>query len=80
MVALLRSDRSKATMLQLRRAPAPVSDRYRIARLTADTTAFSDALTIEPLTPTPHYTVSSTAHSTYAAARASSPADIACSW
>ena len=55
MVALLRSDRSKATMLQLRRAPAPApaSDPYRIARLTADTTAFNDALTIEPLTPTP---------------------------
>ena len=53
---------------------------YRIARFTADTTAFSDALTIEPFTPTPQSTVSSTAHSTYAAARASSPADIACSW
>ncbi len=63
-------------------APAPqhVTPRYRMARFTADTTAFSDALTIDPFTPTPHSTVSSSAHSTYAAARASSPADIACSW
>ena len=33
-------------------------------RFTADTTALSEALTIEPFTPTPHSTVSSTAHST----------------
>jgi hypothetical protein len=54
--------------------------RQRMARLTADTTAFSEALTIELSIPTPHSTLSSTAHSTYAAARASSPDDRACSW
>ena len=37
---------------------------YRIARLTAETTAFSDALTIVPSMPTPQSTVAPTAHST----------------
>ncbi len=37
---------------------------HRMARLMAETTALSDALTIEPSMPTPQSTVSSTAHST----------------
>jgi hypothetical protein len=36
----------------------------RIARLIADTTALSEAFTIDESTPTPQNTVSSTAHST----------------
>ncbi len=53
---------------------------YRRARLIAETTALRLALTIDESTPTPQRTLSSTVHSTYAAARASSPEDMACSW
>src|SRR6478609_1035702 len=51
----------------------------RSARLTAETMALIEAVTIEGSTPTPQRTRSPTAHSTYAAARASPPADRACS-
>src|SRR6478735_7026686 len=51
----------------------------RSARLTAETMALMDAVTIDGSTPTPQSTRSPTAHSTYAAARASPPADRACS-
>lgn len=53
--------------------------RYRSALLIALTTALSDAVTMDPDTPTPHSTCSLMAHSTYAAAAALSPAAIACS-
>ena len=56
--------------------PSPDRQRWRSARLTADTTAFSDAVTMFASMPTPHSTRSPTAHSTYAAARASPPADM----
>ncbi len=49
------------------------------ARLTAEITAFSDAVTMLASRPTPHSTWSPTRHSTYAAAIASPPADRACS-
>ncbi len=52
----------------------------RSARLTAERIARSEALTIDSCSPTPQSTRSPTAHSTYAAARASPPADRACSW
>ncbi len=50
------------------------------ARLTALITALSEAVTMLASTPTPHSSWSPTAHSTYAAARASPPEDSACSW
>ncbi len=50
------------------------------ARLTALMTAFSEAVTMLASRPTPHSTLSPTAHSTYAAAMASPPALSACSW
>ena len=49
------------------------------ARLTAEITALSDAVTMLGSKPTPHRTCSPTAHSTYAAAMASPPDDSACS-
>ncbi len=52
----------------------------RQARLTAEMTALSDAVTMLASSPTPHRTFSPTAHSTYAAAMASPPEDRACSW
>ncbi len=57
-------------------APEPTRDQ---ARLTAETTARSEAVVIEVARPTPHTTFSPTAHSTYAAAEASSPPVMACS-
>ena len=52
----------------------------RQARLTALITALSEAVTMLASSPTPQSTWSPTAHSTYAAAMASPPADSACSW
>jgi Tetracyclin repressor-like, C-terminal domain len=52
---------------------------FREARLTADTTARSDAVVIDGAIPTPHTVLPFTDASTYAAACASSPALIACS-
>ena len=49
------------------------------ARLTADSTARRDAVTVLVSTPTPHRARPPTSHSTYAAAWASLPADSACS-
>ncbi len=49
------------------------------ARFTAETTARSEAVVIEVAMPTPQVTVSPMATSTYDAAWASSPADMACS-
>ena len=57
-----------------------VRRRRRQARLTAEITALSEAVTMFGSTPTPHRIWSPTAHSTYAAARASPPEDSACSW
>ena len=51
----------------------------QVARLTAEITARSEAVTMLESNPTPHSTCSPTAHSTYAAAVASPPADSACS-
>ncbi len=48
-------------------------------RLTAETTALREAVTMLGSMPTPQRTWSSTAHSTYAAATASPPEDSACS-
>ncbi|SDC59468.1 hypothetical protein SAMN05444580_101327 [Rhodococcus tukisamuensis] len=63
---------------------APLRSLAQCARLTAETTARSEAVVIEVATPTPHTTLLVpsgvvTAASTYAAALASSPADMACS-
>src|SRR5207245_10999343 len=52
----------------------------RAARLTALATAFSEAVTMLSWIPTPHRTRSPTAASMYAAAFASAPAPLACSW
>ena len=49
------------------------------ARLTADTTARRDAVTMLGSSPTPHRISPPTTHSTYAAAIASPPEDSACS-
>ena len=49
------------------------------ARLTADSTARRDAVTVLVSMPTPHRARPPTSHSTYAAAWASLPADSACS-
>ena len=54
--------------------------QLRVARLTALITAFSEAVTMFASIPTPQNTSSPTAHSRYAAARASPPEDRACSW
>lgn len=51
----------------------------RIARLTADTTAFSAAMLVLVSNPMPHRMRSPTAHSTKAAARALPPSLMACS-
>src|SRR3712207_8292027 len=48
-------------------------------RLTADTTALRDAVTMLGSRPTPQSTCPFTAHSTYASAWASPPEDSACS-
>jgi membrane-associated phospholipid phosphatase len=53
--------------------------RGQTPRLTADTTALSDAVTMLGSMPTPHRMRSPIEHSTYAAAKASPPADKACS-
>ena len=52
---------------------------FAAARLTADTTARSDAVVIDVAMPTPQMVWPFTDASTYAAALACSPADIACS-
>lgn len=62
-----------------RRIAAHCSCCEPLARLTADTTAFNDAVTMFASTPTPQRMRSPIAHSTYAAARASPPELIACS-
>lgn len=54
-------------------------DYPRRARLTALIIAFREASTVLPSIPTPHSTLPSTAHSTYAAAWASPPSLSACS-
>ncbi len=51
----------------------------RAARLTAETTARSDAVVMDVAMPTPHTVCPPTEASTYAAACAPSPDDIACS-
>jgi hypothetical protein len=51
----------------------------RAARFTADTTARSDAVVIDVAIPTPHTVLPAIEASTYAAACASSPEDMACS-
>ncbi len=53
--------------------------RVAQARLTAETTALSEAVTMLGSMPTPQRIRSPIAHSTYAAARASPPEDSACS-
>lgn len=60
-------------------APAPAPCGQRSARFTAEMIAFSDAVVIDGSMPTPQRVWSPTAHSTYAAAVASPPADSACS-
>ena len=63
-------------------AAAPAARRGRQARLTAEITAFSDAVTMFGSSPTPQSTAASPGprgHSTYAAAIASPPDDRACS-
>ena len=70
-----------------RDAPEPLPDtrfranyfRSRRDRLTAETTARSEAVVMEVAMPTPQLTESPIAHSTYAAACALSPEDMACS-
>jgi len=62
-----------------RRAKGGVRAYRPRARLTADSTARSDAVTVLVSTPTPHRVWPPTSHSTYAAAWASLPADSACS-
>ena len=49
------------------------------ARLTAEETAFREARGVDESMPIPHSTWASIAHSRYAAALASPPADNACS-
>src|SRR6266480_4720743 len=59
-----------------RRTEAPGQLPYRPrARLTADSTARRDAVTVLVSTPTPHPVWPPTSHSTYAAAWASLPAE-----
>src|SRR5690606_36302692 len=65
----------------LNQTPTSIPDcsRVRIARLTAETIAFSDAVEMSPSMPTPHRRSPSTSSSTYDAACASPPALRVCS-
>ncbi|CAM5678095.1 hypothetical protein SFUMM280S_08918 [Streptomyces fumanus] len=52
----------------------------RAARLTAETTAFSEARVVFASMPMPHRTLPSMAHSMYEAACAEAPSLMVCSW
>lgn len=63
----------------VRRGPSG-GGRQRAERLTAETTAFSEARVVFASMPMPHSTLSPIAHSMYEAACAEAPSLMVCSW
>ena len=75
----LTAEERKVAAGNLRRLIAAIAVGQRQARLTAEITALSEAVTMLGSNPTPQRIFSPTAHSTYAAAIASPPDERACS-